>query len=226
MVMDALLPLQRLTAAGIAVFPQHHPRKESCADGRSARGTGALSAWADILMELHWHRPDVRDDRRRRLLAWSRHDATPGSLLIERTADGADYVPCAESDPEPEDDPIAVADSPLWDLLEDTYVKQTRRDILNRWPKSSRPPSPANLWRLLERAVADGKLRREGTGVRTDPFRYWRPELEQLWQTNVVARCLQASADTALRIQATKPFGFSDGLDIEKDEKQVADDDA
>src|SRR5262249_13169154 len=43
--------------------------------------SGALAAFVDILIEMHWYAAPDEPDRRRRLLAWSRHDATPRQLL-------------------------------------------------------------------------------------------------------------------------------------------------
>src|SRR5581483_12161002 len=39
--LEALLPLQRLTTEGVAVLVLHHPRKKARPDGQSARGSGA-----------------------------------------------------------------------------------------------------------------------------------------------------------------------------------------
>jgi hypothetical protein len=51
----ALQPLRQLTAAGVAVLLLHHPRKGACADGQAARGSGALAAFVDVLVEMHWY---------------------------------------------------------------------------------------------------------------------------------------------------------------------------
>jgi hypothetical protein len=40
------------------------------------------------------------------------------------------------------------------------------------------------LWKWLEHAVATQMLAREGTGRKTDPFRYWLPEREAVWKEN------------------------------------------
>jgi hypothetical protein len=40
--LDFLLTLQRLTAAGLAVWLAHHPRKDRTDEGQAARGSGAL----------------------------------------------------------------------------------------------------------------------------------------------------------------------------------------
>src|SRR5262249_14760917 len=46
-VLEALLPLQRLTDVGLSVLLLHHPRKGNPAVGQAARGSGALSGFAD-----------------------------------------------------------------------------------------------------------------------------------------------------------------------------------
>ena len=88
----ALAPLQRLTKAGLAVLVLHHPRKAESAPGRAARGSGALTGFADVLIETGLGGPPDSDDRRRKLAAFSRHAETTRRLAIERTADGTDYV--------------------------------------------------------------------------------------------------------------------------------------
>src|SRR5262249_28426845 len=91
LMLEALLPLQALTTVGLAVLLLHHPGKRPAPEGQAARGSGALSAHADILMEM---RPDPRggvDDRRRRLLALSRFRETPRHAVIELNAEGTDY---------------------------------------------------------------------------------------------------------------------------------------
>jgi hypothetical protein len=48
--------------------------------------------------------PPADDDRLRRLTAFSRHDETPGRLVIELTADGADYHSLGDFAPDPFDE--------------------------------------------------------------------------------------------------------------------------
>jgi RecA-family ATPase len=73
-VLAALLPLQRLTTAGLAVLLLHHPRKQAAADGHWARGSGALMGFVDVLIEMQYFSPASADDRRRKLLPYSRHE--------------------------------------------------------------------------------------------------------------------------------------------------------
>ena len=48
-----LQPLQMLAGRGVAVLILHHPRKEASEEGSTARGSGALLGYVDIILELH-----------------------------------------------------------------------------------------------------------------------------------------------------------------------------
>src|SRR3954447_18432895 len=167
--LTALLPLQRLTAAGPAVLVQHHPRKRASPDGQSARGSGALSGYVDVLLEMHWYEQAADNDRRRRLLAWSRYDETPRQLVIELNAAGTDYACLGDF----EEEAARPLRPPLWQILAGARTRLTRKQVLEQWPPDQPKVDPASVWRLLEGAVASGDLKREGTGLKNDPFRYW-----------------------------------------------------
>src|SRR5262249_55535577 len=152
-------------------------RKRASADGQAARGSGALTGYVDVLIEMHWYQQAADSDRRRRLLAWSRYDETPRHLLIELNADGTDYA-CLGDLAEEAALPLR---SPLWKVLEAARTKLTRREILGLWPLDQPKPDSTSVWRLLERAVESGELKREGTGLKNDPFRYWLPSLDERW---------------------------------------------
>jgi hypothetical protein len=166
--LDALLPLQRLTSRGVAVLILHHPRKGEVRPGQAARGSGALAGHVDILLEMDWFSRPTDDDRRRRLDAYSRHDETPRRHLIELTADGTDYL--SHGDP----GPGAGADGGrvLRAVLAAVGRPLTRREILEYWPAEARAPKEVTLWRWLEQAVGEGLVCQSGTGRRNDPFRY------------------------------------------------------
>jgi AAA domain len=175
--LDVLLPLQRLTTLGASVFVLHHPGKGDPLEGQAARGSGALPGYVDILIEMNWFARPMEDDRRRRLVAFSRHRETPRRLVIELGPLGTDYLAYGD---------FAVEElDQAWDqlqgVLEEAHGKLTRREILKQWPQDYRPPNDATLWRWLERAVADGRVHSEGTGRRSSPFRYWLPEKEKEW---------------------------------------------
>src|SRR6202011_2077070 len=70
----------------------HHPKKGVVLPGQAARGSGALPASVDIIIEIHRVSRRV-DDRRRRLRCESRYEETPRRWVMEWTADGKDYRP-------------------------------------------------------------------------------------------------------------------------------------
>ena len=89
--LDALMPLQRLSGQGMAILVLHHPRKGEPAPGQAARGSGALTGYVDIVVEMSLLSRADMEDRRRLLRAWSRHEQTPREMVIELNAEGTDY---------------------------------------------------------------------------------------------------------------------------------------
>jgi len=167
--MSTLLPLQRLAAEGVSVLLLHHPRKKASAEGQLARGSGALSGFVDILLEMHVYTRGESLDRRRRLQAFSRHAATPRHIVLELNADGTDYLGHGDYDQR------SFGDS--WQALERIFVharrKLTRRDVLEEWPDDSPKPSDVSLGRWLKHAFEHGQVKRDGAGTKSKPYRYW-----------------------------------------------------
>jgi AAA domain len=178
--LEALLPLQRLTKLGISVLVLHHPRKGESAPGRAARGSGALSGHMDILIEMDWFGQPHEDDRRRKLSAFSRHPQTVRRLVIERTPDGKDYTSLGDFSELDHNAGWPV----LLGMLEDTNRKITKQGIREQWPADYACPSDVTLWRWLERAVSEGHVRRSGSGRGREPFVYWLPAKEEEWANN------------------------------------------
>jgi len=164
-IMESLAPLRALASMNVAVLLLHHPRKARGGGGRDARGSGALSAFIDVLIEMTWYSRAEEPDRRRRLLAWSRHDATPRQWIIELTEVGRDYVQGTD------DAPRATAESIIHELLL-SEPDLTARDLLARWPSHAPRPLPTVLNRHLSQAVATGALICAGAGHRHEPYRY------------------------------------------------------
>jgi hypothetical protein len=176
--LEALMPLQVLTGAGMTVLILHHPRKGSSAAGQAARGSGALSGFVDILIEMEWYGPPQGGDRRRRLQAYSRFEETPRTQVIELSEDGGDYRSHGGFD---EDEFVQGWDQ-LRALLEKAPGKLSRREILEQWPFDWHKPEETTLWRWLERGRTQGKILQDGAGTRTDPYRYWLPGKEEEWK--------------------------------------------
>lgn len=200
--LKALAPLRQLAELGLAVLLLHHPRKGAALAGQLARGSGALSAFADIVVEMHLVDHANCHDRRRRLLAQSRFRETPRLLLIELTEDGRTYNLL----PETATDEFASDWSTLKLLLEEAPHELTRNEILAEWPPDFPKPTPHTLWRWLGRAFAEGLVARSGSGKKHDLYRYWLPERMAHWEDDgdyQVWKMLEQTKDTSF----LKDFG-------------------
>jgi hypothetical protein len=179
--LDCLLPLQALAGRGPAMWLMHHPAKGTRADGQTGRGSGALSGFADIVMEMSCCRRARSRDRRRRICAYSRYVETPRHLILELSADGTDYLVRT--------DPAGAALVQPWPellhILANATDKITQQQLLERWPVEDGAPDRSTLSRWLRRAVRQGVVCRAGTGYRDSPFRYWLAGREALlWPGN------------------------------------------
>jgi hypothetical protein len=144
---------------------------------------------------MHWYTRGVENDRRRRLLAWSRLEETPRQFVIELIAEGTDYAAHGDF----AQDEFVPAWAALRRVLEHAPDKLTRMEILRAWPEGETAPSRATLWRWLERAVAEGLVLREGVGPTSDPFRYWLAEQEAKWAADPV-RELRRQQEEGIRL--------------------------
>jgi hypothetical protein len=184
LILEALLPLRRLTALGVAVLLLHHPRKGAVADGQAARGSGALAGLADVVIEMRHHGRAAALDRRRVLYGYSRHERTPHDLVIELNPEGTDYHRLGALD----DLEFAAAWAGLRGAFEGAHTKLTRADVAAHWPAGEECPAEVTLRRRLEEAVARGLLRREGPGTKGSPYRYWLPGQEEKWKDDPLHR--------------------------------------
>ena len=201
--LDALLPLQRLTKEGVSVLLLHHPRKKSSRDGMAARGSGALPGYADVLVEMHWYEKAEDSDRRRRLLAWSRHDETPRQRVVELNADGTDYTALGDF----EEEAFLHVSPVLVGVLRDARRKLTRREILGDWPQDHPRPEVTALWRWLDVGVQQGAICRQGGGLKNDPYRYWLVGQEEKWQADPVIVLEQRLAEAREAVQHFTTLG-------------------
>src|SRR5262249_13672862 len=147
--MEALLPLGALTAAGVAVLVLHHPSKRPAPEGRAARGRGAPSGHAGGLVGFRAHPPRGGPHRRRPPLAFSRFRETPRQVVVELNEEGTDYLWLGD-----------VAEEAFrggWEVLRTVLLGAaaplTRRQVLAEWPAVEVKPDEGTLWRWLERGV-------------------------------------------------------------------------
>jgi hypothetical protein len=181
-IIEALTPLQRLASAGPAILLLHHPRRKPSRLGQSARGSGSLLGFCDILLEMRRFRQRDPDDRRRKLYGQARYAETPHQLVIELNAEGTDYVFLGRVDD--------LRASEYWQILRPILQaaphKLTRRELLDAWPGGP-PRNPVAIYAWLQNQVAAGVIRQDGTGVKDSPYRYWLPEREAVWRADPLA---------------------------------------
>jgi hypothetical protein len=176
--LDALEPLRRLTDAGAAVLLVHHPRKGVTGSELSPRGSGALTGFADILVDLDRPLDPHFSDRVRRLSVSSRLDCS-FRRIIELNPDGRDYVVLPTP---PERDGFEAGWPALKITLEDCPHRLTRNGILNQWPTDYDKPSKATLVRWLEQAIKNGLVERHGIGRNHDPYKYWLKGRREIYE--------------------------------------------
>ena len=164
---DVMEPLHRLTAEGLSVLLLHHPRKRPSEPGQSARGSGALLGFVDIALELTRYGRLRTDTRRRQLVSLSRNPRTPERLVYECEAEGK-FTALG--------DPGGIEFEQNWvqvlGLLKERKSAATHREMLVDWPSDQEKPSASVLYEWLNRAFAQKRVRREGRGTKTDPWRY------------------------------------------------------
>jgi hypothetical protein len=210
---QALAPLTRLAEQGLATLLNHHPNKGHVAPGQAARGSIALPAFADILLELHPFTAGAAGDRRRQLLAFSRNEETPPSLVLELSEDGRTFGTLAEQ----ADADVLEYWPELRIVLEDAPEPLTRVQLRERWPEGCPRPSVRTLWNWLNAACKENLVARLGTGHTNAPFEYYLPSKMPIWLADsfwcLIHRYPQPSAPAEAQASSDAPPGA--GCDAE-----------
>jgi hypothetical protein len=168
--LEAMAPIQRAAAEGLAVAYTRHERKSGGDVGDSARGSSAFGGTADIVLALQ--RPEGRQKPTIRILrALSRFNETPATLVIEKVSAQLVNGVWAESFVALGDE-NAVAYETARTALEtglptEAAAARTIDDLQAAYPTITRP--------TLQRVLKD-IAERIGPGKRGKPFRYFRPE--------------------------------------------------
>jgi hypothetical protein len=167
-VQSALMPLHGLGDSSKLLV--HHMRKGDGQEATAARGSGAFSAFADILLELRRFNAGDRCDRRRVLSGYGRYKETPEELVLELDADGGGY---AERGNRGQIARMELAHV-IVSILPCEPPGLTCEEIISVWPEDV-GPRRQRLLETLHRGAEELNWRQEGLGRRGSPFRWWIP---------------------------------------------------
>jgi 5S rRNA maturation endonuclease (ribonuclease M5) len=162
---DALTPLRDLTEAGAAVLLIAHPRKSDGEEATATRGSGALTGFVDVIVELRRFAPQDAKDSRRVLKAYGRFDSIPAKTVLELGPDGYRVL---EGGAAVTEDYISTIST----LIPMSGPGLTRDEVLDQWPKTALKPGRTLTLSLLNRGFTDGRWSRRGKGTRGSPFTF------------------------------------------------------
>lgn len=166
----ALMPLYAVTQAGVGVLLLHHPKKSDGGEGTAARGSGALTGWADVIMELR-RTTQERSDTRRTLTCYSRFDESPPEVVLQLTPEG--YISVGTRADAVRADRVAV----ISELLPDGPAGLTADEVRQAWPadglKGIARPGVRTLASDLKSGADSGLWCCLGSGHRGDPLRFF-----------------------------------------------------
>ena len=155
--LEAIEPVQRAAASGLAVIVSRHERKSGGEVGDSARGSSAFGGAVDIILSLRRAEGNASDNVRV-LHALSRFSETPATLTVELTEDG--YVAAVA---------LRKAQEAILDVAPATEEDAMTLEELRKAAGCGRHIAIDAIGALL----AEGTLTRVGAGKRGDPYRYY-----------------------------------------------------
>jgi hypothetical protein len=168
-VVNSLGYLGHVLDAGAALLNAHHPSKRQDSNvSNSARGSGAILAWHDIITELRRFDDKDMSDRRRRLAGLGRFVEIPHDITVELSEDGLQYRTIGETTKAKTLDHL----SELKAILTPTDWL-TAETIHLRWKNTSdKDLGIRTIRRQLEKGVSEGLWQRQGAGTKGDPHVY------------------------------------------------------
>lgn len=177
-VREAVVPMNALTERGAGVVLVCHPSKGDMTEGRATRGSGLLSSFVDIIVEMRRLTPDDHADTRRTLTAYSRFEETPAELVLEYMP-GYGYEPRGNK----QEAERAQRQWTLQGILPTQGPGATVDEVLEEWPANEHRPAKGLLRSDLGYLCAQRTAWiRSGKGTRADPFRYWYSAQNEQWQ--------------------------------------------
>lgn len=168
---EAMEPIQEAAARGLAVVLTRHERKGGGEVGESGRGSSAFGGAVDIILSLRRGDGNVRPTVRV-IEALSRFDETPDKLVIE-LVDGA-YTSLGDA--------TAFAEKEAIDAIEEVLPASQEHamptaEIVDKLKE--RNIGRTTVSTALSNLANFSAIVRVGAGKRGDPYRYYKPALEE-----------------------------------------------
>ncbi len=159
-IQSAMRPLLEIAGDGRAVLVVSHQRKAAGEHGEAVRGSNALTAAVDIVVELE-RAPGSIGDHGRVLKAMSRFSTTPADLVVRRTEHGYEAIgELASATAASELDRVTTLLAELGEVTAEELADAA--DL-----------SKGTAQRRLGALLAAGRVVRSGGGNRGDPY-HWR----------------------------------------------------
>jgi hypothetical protein len=164
--LEAVRPLQKAMAEGIAIVLLIHDRKSGGDVGDSGRGSSAFAGAADILLSLRSLEGKGRRTLRQ-VQALSRFSETPADMIIELTSEG--YISRGGSHD------VATAEAEAT-ILTTAPGSEDGAMNLDRFIEIT-GVGRTTAQRAIEALLSKQQLMRIGGGKKGDPHRYWAPKM-------------------------------------------------
>lgn len=167
-VTSALMPLHQV-ANKTSILLVHHNRKGDGQEATATRGSGALTAFVDTIIELRRYSPEDQTNRQRVLTGYGRDDETVQEIVVELGENGEYRTQGTKREVKSRE----IGDV-LFDLLPTEPPGKTFGDIMDCWPSGSKKPNRTKCFNALTAGLDAGLWFRLGEGVRGNPHTYWR----------------------------------------------------
>lgn len=165
-----LEPLNIISEAGIALLCVHHAPKGKSQMGLSGRGSTAITAFFDVIVDMKRHGKGVHNTRRK-LTSWSRDLETPEVLAMQYVgSEGYENIQVLDGGDEDHMEELEVqADlMRITDLLPEEAPGKTMSYLTRSLGMGSR-----SINRILDSGIKDGTVVRLGSGRKGDPNRWY-----------------------------------------------------
>ncbi len=170
MVDEALMPLWAIVKNGrTALLLVHHLRKGDGMEATGSRGSGALTAFVETIVEFRRFDQQSRSCTKRVLDGFGRYKETDGELVLDLTPAG--YVACGDRD---EANALNLVEK-IADILPKTAPGVSYGDLVESWPDETVPRKKVML-ATLRQGTECGAFERTGSGMKGNPYTYWMPE--------------------------------------------------